>query len=128
MTKWNRGTYEPEFRIPMMTFAPLFCDIEWFVFMWDLDNPTSNGYYMGAFYHGCLCYATTIAKNFIFYSFSRVMNTWAEEQGPSDVLRTFGIMTMCLMGTSPSLYIFGKLNRSFMYKIGLMRKLTGYGD
>lgn len=64
MTKWNRGTYEPEFRIPMMTFAPLFCDIEWFVFMWDLDNPTSNGYYMGAFYHGCLCYATTIGMTF----------------------------------------------------------------
>lgn len=47
------------------------------------------------------------AKNFIFYGFSQVMNTWAEEKGPSDVLRTFGIITMCLMGTSPLLCKFG---------------------
>lgn len=85
------------------------------------------------------------AKNFIFYGFSQVMNTWAEEKGPSDVLKTFGIITMCLIGTSPFLCkfywtssfamnnsligdidIFGKVNRSFMYKGGVMTMLTGY--
>jgi hypothetical protein len=159
LTKWNRGTYEPEFRIPMMLFAALFCGIGWFVFTWDLDNPTPNGYYLGAFCHGCLCCGTTIGitfanlyillvyvfllrmgffvqffprnttllitvgsdsdafrensteifillmtgKNFIFYGFSQVINTWSVEKGPSDVLRTFGIITMCLIGTSPLL-------------------------
>ncbi|KGO61942.1 Major facilitator superfamily domain, general substrate transporter [Penicillium expansum] len=68
------------------------------------------------------------AKNFIFYGFSQVMNTWAEEKDPSDVLRTFGIITMCLIGTSPVLYIFGKVNRSFMHKTRLMRRLTGEED
>ncbi|KAJ5383809.1 hypothetical protein N7517_001720 [Penicillium concentricum] len=152
LTEWNKGTYEPEFRIPMMALSALFCGIGWFVFMWDLDNPTPNGYYLGAFCHGCLCCGTTIgmtfanlyildafrensteifillmtAKNFIFYGFSQVINTWAEEKGPSDVLKTFGIITMCLIGTSPILYMFGKINRSFMYKSGLMSMLTGY--
>ncbi|KAJ5959580.1 uncharacterized protein N7479_006730 [Penicillium vulpinum] len=155
LTTWNKGTYEPEFRIPMMLLSAVFCGIGWFVFMWDLDNPTPNGYYLGAFCHGCLCCGTTIGmtfanlyildafrensteifillmtgKNFIFYGFSQVINTWAEEEGPSDVLKTFGIITMCLIGTSPLLCdtdIFGKLNRSFMHKTGLMSMLTGY--
>ncbi|KAJ5418079.1 Major facilitator superfamily domain general substrate transporter [Penicillium crustosum] len=112
MTTWNRGTYEPEFRIPMMTFGALFCGIGCDAFR---ENSTE------------IFILLMTAKNFIFYGFSQVMNTWAEEKGPSDVLRTFGIITMCLMGTSPLLYIFGKLNRSFMYSTGLMRKLTGYG-
>lgn len=60
MTKWNKGVYEPEFRLPMMLVATLFCGIGWFVFMWDLDHPTPDGFYLGAFCHGCLCAGTTI--------------------------------------------------------------------
>ncbi|BCS26847.1 uncharacterized protein APUU_51558A [Aspergillus puulaauensis] len=126
MTKWNQGVYEPEFRIPMIIFATLFCGIGWFVFMWDLDNPTPHGYYLGAFCHGCLCAGTTIgmtvanlyildafressteifvlamaSKNFLFYGFSEFINDWTERQGPSEVLRVFGIVTMCIMATS----------------------------
>ncbi|QKX54956.1 uncharacterized protein TRUGW13939_02046 [Talaromyces rugulosus] len=162
MTKWNKGVYEPEFRIPMIIFATLFCGIGWFVFMWDLDNPTPHGYYLGAFCHGCLCAGTTIgmtvaslyalsfltlvgcdsdscressteifvlamaSKNFLFYGFSEFINDWTERNGPHEVLRTFGIVTMCIMATSLVLYIFGKVNRCFMHKVGLMNKLMGY--
>ncbi|KAJ5506600.1 Major facilitator superfamily domain general substrate transporter [Penicillium expansum] len=112
MTKWNKGTYEPEFRIPMMNWL------------------TTIGSGSDAFRENSteIFILLMTAKNFIFYGFSQVMNTWAEEKGPSDVLRTFGIITMCLIGTSPVLYIFGKVNRSFMHKTRLMRRLTGKED
>ncbi|KAJ5513438.1 hypothetical protein N7463_002990 [Penicillium fimorum] len=111
LTEWNKGTYEPEFRIPMMAFSALFCGIGCDAFR---ENSTE------------IFILLMTAKNFIFYGFSQVINTWAEEKGPSDVLKTFGIITLCLIGTSPVLYIFGKVNRSFMHKSGLMVMLTGY--
>lgn len=39
-------------------------------------------------------------KNLLFYGFSNFMNDWAADDGPSQVLKTYGIVTMCIMGTS----------------------------
>ncbi|KAJ5774425.1 hypothetical protein N7457_009321 [Penicillium paradoxum] len=110
LAKWNKGIYEPEFRIPMMIFAALFCGIGC-----DACHENATEIFI----------LSMTAKNFLFYGFSQFMNDWAEEKGPSEVLRTFGIATMCIMATSPLLYTFGKLNRYFMFKTGLIKKLTG---
>ncbi|PVH86265.1 MFS general substrate transporter [Cadophora sp. DSE1049] len=150
ITKWNHGIYEPEFRIPVLLLSALLYGIGWFVFMWTLDNPTPHGYYLAAFCHGCLCAAVTIGstatslyildsyrtsatevfivsmtiKNLLFYGFSNFMNDWAADDGPSQVLKTYGIVTMCIMGTSVPFYVFGKVIRRFIMRVGVMEKLA----
>ncbi|KAK0105303.1 hypothetical protein ONS96_004699 [Cadophora gregata f. sp. sojae] len=150
LTKWNNGIYEPEFRIPVLILSALLYGIGWFVFMWRLDHPTPHGYYLAAFCHGCLCAAVTIGstatslyildsfrtsateifivsmtvKNLLFYGFSNFMNDWTAEDGPSHVLKTYGIVTMCIMATSIVFYVFGKIIRRFIARVGIMEKLA----
>lgn len=62
LTKLNKGTYEPEFRIPVQIVAVLLFGIGYFVFMWDLEHPRPNGYYLAAFCHGCICAGTTVTQ------------------------------------------------------------------
>ncbi|KAL1872445.1 hypothetical protein VTK73DRAFT_1523 [Phialemonium thermophilum] len=67
-------------------------------------------------------------KNFIFYAFSTMINTWAGRDGPGFVFRTWGIVSICLILTTIPMYIFGKMNRKFMSdlyaKYGIFRTLA----
>lgn len=61
--RWNKGIYEPEFRIPVQVIAAVLLGIGYFVFMWDMENPTPKGYYLGAFCHGCICCGITVTSS-----------------------------------------------------------------
>lgn len=39
-------------------------------------------------------------KNFLFYAFSTMMNSWAATAGPGMVFRTWGIVSICLLATT----------------------------
>ncbi|OCL10794.1 MFS general substrate transporter, partial [Glonium stellatum] len=123
MSRANKGIFEAEFRIPINILAAVFLGIGWFVFMWDVDHPRPNGYYLGAFCHGCVCFGVTITsvsgglyildsfrqysteifilqmmtKNFMFYAFSTFINDWAASSGPGEVFKVFGICSLVLL-------------------------------
>lgn len=63
LARCNKGTYEPEFRIPVQLIGALLIGIGYFVFMWDMQHPTPTGYYLGAFCHGCICAGITVTSN-----------------------------------------------------------------
>lgn len=56
----NKGVFEAEFRIPVNILGALFVGLGWFVFMWVVDNPTPNGYLLGSFCHGCICFGISV--------------------------------------------------------------------
>lgn len=60
LTRLNHGTFEPEFCIPVQIIAAILFGLGWFVFMWDVEHPTSHGYYLGAFCHGSICVGITL--------------------------------------------------------------------
>lgn len=60
LAKLNKGVYEAEFRIPVNILGALFVGLGWFVFMWVVDNPTPNGYFLGSFCHGCICFGISV--------------------------------------------------------------------
>lgn len=148
-SKWNKGIYEPEFRIPVQIIAAFLLGVGYFVFMWDMENPTPKGYYLGAFCHGCICCGITVtsnsaslyildsykeqateifilqmtAKNLFFYGFSTFVNSWVATDGPAEIFKVYGIVSLCIVATCIPMYIFGKLNRRWMYNLSLMRKL-----
>lgn len=62
LTRLNKGTHEPEFRIPVQIFAALLFGLGYFLFMWDLEHPTPHGYFFAAFCHGCICAGITLAS------------------------------------------------------------------
>ena len=62
MARANRGTFEPEFRIPINILAALILGIGWFVFVWDVNHPTPHGYYLGAVCHGMICFGITVTS------------------------------------------------------------------
>ncbi|KAH7026872.1 major facilitator superfamily domain-containing protein [Macrophomina phaseolina] len=145
----NRGIYEPEFRIPVQIIAALLLGIGYFVFMWKMENPTPKGYYLGAFCHGCICCGITVAsnsaslyildsykeqateifilqmtaKNLLFYGFSTFVNTWVATDGPPEIFRVYGIVSLCIVATCIPMYVFGKVNRQWMHSVSLMQKL-----
>jgi hypothetical protein len=60
LARANRGVYEAEFRIPVNTLGLLFCGLGWFLFMWVVENPRPDGYFLGAFCHGCACFGISV--------------------------------------------------------------------
>ena len=60
LARRNEGIFETEFRIPVNVLGALFCGLGWFLWMWDVDNPTPNGYYLGAFCHACICFGVSV--------------------------------------------------------------------
>lgn len=60
MAKLNKGLFEAEFRIPVNILGAVFCGLGWFLFMWVVDNPRPNGYYLGSFCHGCVCFGISV--------------------------------------------------------------------
>lgn len=52
LSKLNNGIFEAEFRIPANIFGILFSAVGWFMFMWVVEHPRPNGYYLGAFFYG----------------------------------------------------------------------------
>lgn len=60
LTRWNHGIFEAEFRIPVMVLGALFTSLGWFTFMWDVDHPRPNGYFLGAFCHGAACFGISV--------------------------------------------------------------------
>ncbi|GME23754.1 Major facilitator superfamily [Neofusicoccum parvum] len=147
--RWNRGVYEPEFRIPVQIIAALLLGIGYFVFMWNMENPTPTGYYLGAFCHGCICCGITVtsnsaslyildsykeqatevfilqmtAKNLLFYGFSTFVNSWVATDGPAKIFEVYGIVSLCIVATCVPMYVFGKVNRQWMHNLSLMQKL-----
>ncbi|KAJ5669384.1 major facilitator superfamily domain-containing protein [Penicillium macrosclerotiorum] len=60
LTERNRGTFEPEFRIPVQIIGSLFCGLGFFIFMWDMNHPTPHGYYLGSVCHGFTAAGVTL--------------------------------------------------------------------
>lgn len=60
LTRLNHGVFEAEFRIPIMALGALFSGLGWFTFMWDVDHPRPDGYFLGAFCHGCACFGISV--------------------------------------------------------------------
>lgn len=60
MAKFNGGIFEAEFRIPVNILGALSCGLGWFLFMWVVDNPTPNGYLLGSFCLGCVCFGISV--------------------------------------------------------------------
>lgn len=60
LAKLNRGVFEAEFRIPVNVLGALFVGLGWFLFMWAVDTPTANGYFLGSFCHGCVCFGISV--------------------------------------------------------------------
>ncbi|KAG6368586.1 hypothetical protein INS49_002799 [Diaporthe citri] len=143
LARANHGVYEAEFRIPVNILGALFCGLGWFLFMWVVENPRPDGYFLGAFCHGCACFGISVPstsaglyildsfprqstevfvlqmmlKNFLFYAFSTFINTWAGEAGGGEVFRVFGIVSLVLIALCIPMYIFGKVNRKLMYNL-----------
>ncbi|KAJ4415147.1 hypothetical protein N0V82_007517 [Gnomoniopsis sp. IMI 355080] len=143
MARLNKGVFEAEFRIPVNILGGLFCGLGWFLFMWVVDNPTSNGYYLGSFCLGCVCFGISVPstsaglyildsfprqstevfilqmmlKNFLFYAFSNFINTWAATAGAGAVFRVFGIVSLALLALCIPMYVLGKVNRKLMFTL-----------
>lgn len=60
LSRLNGGVFEAEFRIPVNIFGVVFCSLGWFLFMWDVNNPRPNGYYLGAFCYGAASFGISI--------------------------------------------------------------------
>lgn len=60
LAKLNKGVFEAEFRIPVNILGALFVGLGWFLLMWVIDNPTANGYLLGSFAHGCVCFGISV--------------------------------------------------------------------
>lgn len=60
LARANGGFYEAEFRIPVNVLGALFCGLGWFLFMWVVENPRPDGYFLGAFCHGCACFGISV--------------------------------------------------------------------
>lgn len=60
MSKLNKGVFEAEFRIPVNILGGFFCGLGWFLFMWVVDHPTPNGYLLGSFCLGCVCFGISV--------------------------------------------------------------------
>ncbi|POS71041.1 major facilitator superfamily transporter [Diaporthe helianthi] len=135
LARANGGVYEAEFRIPVNILGALFCSLGWFLFMWVVENPRPDGYFLGAFFHGCACFGISVPstsaglyilqstevfvlqmmlKNFLFYAFSTFINTWAAEAGGGEVFQVFGIVSLVLIALCIPMYVFGKLNRKLI--------------
>ncbi|KAK1455618.1 hypothetical protein CMEL01_04378 [Colletotrichum melonis] len=140
MSKWNGGLYEAEFRIPVNILGAALSGLGWFLLMWVVDHPSTNGYFLGAFCLGCMAFSISVPstsaglyilntfpqrsseifivqmmlKNFLFYSFSTFINTWTTEAGPGTVFMVLGTVSLGLFTTCIPMYIFGKLNRRWI--------------
>ena len=60
LSRLNGGVFEAEFRIPVNVIGLVFCSLGWFVFMWDVENPRPDGYYLGAVCYGLACFGISI--------------------------------------------------------------------
>lgn len=60
MARLNRGIFEAEFRIPVNILGAVFCGLGWFLFMWTVDNPIPDGYLLGSFCLGCVCFGISV--------------------------------------------------------------------
>lgn len=60
LAKLNKGVFEAEFHIPVNILGALFCGLGWFGFMWTVDHPRPQGYYLASFFHGCACFGVSV--------------------------------------------------------------------
>ena len=60
LSKLNRGVFEAEFRIPINIFGAILTSLGWFLFMWNMQHPRPDGYYLGAFCHGLVSFGISI--------------------------------------------------------------------
>ncbi|KFY24083.1 hypothetical protein V491_02292, partial [Pseudogymnoascus sp. VKM F-3775] len=151
LVKRNRGTYEAEFRIPIQILGALLLGLGFFVFMWDVNHPTTHGYYLGAVCHGFICAGVTVTstssslyiidayrahateifilsmtvKNLMFYGFSYFMNDWATQDGAGAVFKVYGIVSLCFLATNIPMYVLGKVNRKFVHGLVILHKFAG---
>ncbi|KAF2710977.1 serine/threonine kinase 16 [Pleomassaria siparia CBS 279.74] len=143
LARKNKGVYEAEFRIPVCLFAVMVFAVGWFTFSWALNHPAKERVVLCAFCYGAVCFGTSVAstsgglyildafkshsseifilqmmiKNFVFYAFSTFINEYAAKGGPGHMCQVFGIVTLCGFATCVPMYVFGKVNRVWVYKI-----------
>lgn len=60
LSRANRGVFEAEFRIPIIGVGAVFALLGWFLFMWDVNNPRPNGYLLGSFCYGIVCFGISM--------------------------------------------------------------------
>lgn len=60
LARLNGGVFEAEFRLPITGAGVVFCSLGWFLFMWVVDNPRPDGYYIGAFCYGVACVGISV--------------------------------------------------------------------
>ncbi|OAG10928.1 serine/threonine kinase 16 [Paraphaeosphaeria sporulosa] len=144
LSRRNKGVFEAEFRIPVNILAVTMLAVGWFTFMWALERPTlKGGVYLCSFCYGAVCFGTSVAgtstglyildafrpyateifilqmmiKNFLFYAFSTFINEFVAAHGPANMAKVWGIITVCGFVTCVPMYMFGKVNRSWVHHI-----------
>lgn len=60
LSRLNKGVFEAEFRLPAISIGVVCCSLGWFLFMWVVDNPRPDGYYIGAFCYGVACFGISV--------------------------------------------------------------------
>ncbi len=60
LSRLNKGVFEAEFRIPVNILAALCCGLGWFLWGWDVNNPRLDGYYLGSFCYGLVCFGISV--------------------------------------------------------------------
>ncbi|KAF2878235.1 major facilitator superfamily domain-containing protein [Massariosphaeria phaeospora] len=147
LARRNGGVYEAEFRIPVCGAAVVMFAVGWFVWGWALDEGKvglgpMGVVYLCSFCYGCVCFGTSVAstsgglyildafkphateifilqmmiKNFLFYAFSTFVNEFAA-RGPGHMGRVFGTVTLCGFVACVPMYVFGKVNRVWVYRM-----------
>ncbi|KAJ5726904.1 hypothetical protein N7493_005931 [Penicillium malachiteum] len=146
MAKHNNGTYEPEFRIPLIVFAfigtaGLFGfgataaagDSIYLVdFMWGLTLAgisfavgSCSAHAIDAFgsMRNEIFVANVMFKNFLFFGYSYFINDWILEDGPARPFYVFGGINAGLIVTALPVYLFGKRYRSMWSQHNLMEMM-----
>ncbi|KAL1627034.1 hypothetical protein SLS54_002573 [Diplodia seriata] len=62
-------------------------------------------------------------KAFVFYSFSYFVNNWTETAGVGQVFYTLSIITTVIILTTPAVFVWGKMYRSYWHRADILGKL-----
>jgi hypothetical protein len=148
LTRYNKGIYEPEFRLVLFPIGIVIGAVGYFGF----GNFYANhigGYALASGMYALVACALTFQmisvntyvldayrslsteifiasntyKNFFFYGLSLFVNDWVARSGPGPLSNISGatVVGTCLVGVP--VYVFGKRVRGWWFRVGLMRRL-----
>ncbi|KAK5039358.1 hypothetical protein LTR13_003615 [Exophiala sideris] len=147
ITKKNKGTYEPEFRLVFMLPACIGCGIGMFLFGYTMSKGSPSA--LCAFFQGVMMVGVLIGifssltygldsfrnqsneifvmnmlfKNFMFYGLSNFANDWVATGGPTQIMYVFGGTSIFLCLLAIPVYIYGKRMRSWWARNDLFKTL-----